>query len=177
MNSETRPFPRHAIWATSLFSAAVLVCWGFPFIWYTHATADGQYFWLSEQKAVEGWTYSEEPVAKSAEAILVADRLTSGEFRNTSGQSVRIFSAKRYQEKQNEIGLFVHTPDRCWTESGWQIDPQVPDVLNITLHGVPIQFERRIFEGGGMRELVYFCGLTGGQPLPHPGLIIIFRSQ
>jgi len=158
---------KHYLGVTIVFCGAILLCWGFPFVWYTHANPDGKYFWLSEQRAVEGWTYSEEPVAKSAEAILVADRLTSGQFTNVTGQSVHIFSAKRYQEKQNEIGLFVHTPDRCWTESGWQIEPNAPDVLSLVIHGAPIQFERRIFTGGGHRELVYFCGLTGGQTLPY----------
>ncbi len=156
-----------ALSLTILFSTAILVCWGFPYIWYTHANATGRYFWLSEQRQVAGWNYSEEPVGKSAEAILVADQLISGEFTNHTGQIVHVFSAKRYEEKQNEIGLFVHTPDRCWTESGWRIEPAVPDVLSLALHGVTIQFERRIFAGGAERELVYFCGLTGGQSLPY----------
>ena len=152
---------------TILFSAVILVCWGFPYVWYTHASSANQYFWLSEQRNVQGWKYFEEPVDKSAEAILVADQLVSGRFTNNAAQVIHVFSAKRYQEKQNEIGLFVHTPDRCWTESGWRIEPSAPDFLKLTVHGVEIQFERRIFQGGASRELVYFCGLTGGQPLPY----------
>lgn len=152
---------------TILFSAAILICWGFPHLWYTHADPAKQYFWLSEQHALKGWTYTEEPVGKSAEAILVADQLISGQFTNDASQAVHVFFAKRYEEKQNEIGLFVHTPDRCWTESGWRIEPATPDVIKLAVHGVDLQFERRIFAGGGGRELVYFCGLTGGQSLPY----------
>jgi hypothetical protein len=35
------------------------------------------------------------------------------------------------------------------------------------VHGVKMTFERRVFVGGGQKELVYFGGLVGGQPLPY----------
>ncbi|MBI4326078.1 MAG: exosortase-associated EpsI family protein [Chloroflexi bacterium] len=152
---------------TAILSALVLGCWAFPRFWYTQTDAQEAYFWLSEQTEIKGWNYQEFPVAKSAEATLVADRLVNGEFTNPAGSIVRVFSAKRYQEKQNEIGLFVHTPDRCWTEAGWKLEPAVPDLVEVALHGITLRFERRIFATGNQRELVYFCGLTGGQPLPY----------
>jgi hypothetical protein len=116
---------------------------------------------------VAGWQFEEIPVSKSAEAILVADRLVNGEFTAPDGQAVRVFSAKRYAESQNEIGLFVHTPDRCWTESGWRMEATQPEVRELVVHGIRILFERRVFCNGPERELVYFAGLVGGQPLPY----------
>ena len=113
-----------------------------------------------------GWKYTSVPIDESAEKILVADRTVNGEFKRAS-EAVRVFSAKRYVEKSNEVGLFVHTPDRCWVESGWRIEPTAPDVVEMTVHGVRLQMERRIFAFRGERELVYFAGLIDGQPLPY----------
>jgi hypothetical protein len=107
------------------------------------------------------------PIGHSAEKVLVADRIVSGEFRNSEGMLVRVFSAKRHRENPNEIGLFIHTPDRCWTEGGWKLEMSVPDSLELTLHGTSIPFERRIFEIKGQRELVYFAGLVSGRGLPY----------
>ncbi|MBI3416393.1 MAG: exosortase-associated EpsI family protein [Verrucomicrobia bacterium] len=152
---------------TGIFSALILLCWSFPDFWYTQSGRAQDFVWFSENDRLNGWTFRSVPVAESAEKILVADRLINGEFFNEKKEIVRVFSAKRYQENQNEIGLFVHTPDRCWTESGWQIEPAVPDVVALSIHGVPLQIERRIFVYEGHRELVYFCGLVGGQPLPY----------
>lgn len=156
------------IWAFSLaLSALVLICWIFPHFWYTGSAAGENYFWLAERTNIAGWNFRSVPVSESAERLLVADRLLNGEFLDPSNRLVRVFSAKRYKENANEIGLFVHTPDRCWTEAGWKIEPAAPDALELNVHEVPIPFERRIFASPGHRELVYFCGLTGGQPLPY----------
>lgn len=152
---------------SSFFSLVLAGLWIFPLQWYTRTNPDKQYFWLAEQTQVAGWDYRVIPVAESAEAVLVADRLVNGEFQRPETQPVRVFSAKRYEEKQNEIGLFVHTPDRCWTQAGWNLEPAAPDVVELEVHGIRIRFERRIFVFRGQRELVYFCGLTGGQPLPY----------
>jgi len=40
-------------------------------------------------------------------------------------------------------------------------------VKTMTLHGIPMIIERRIFALGTSHELVYFCGLVAGQPLPY----------
>jgi hypothetical protein len=160
--------PVQAIYlSTGLFSLLVLLLWQFPSFWYTRSDPQLGSFWLAERTNVTGWTYQEVPVGKSAEAVLVADRLVSGEFTNTAGTAVRVFSAKRYAESQNEIGLFVHTPDRCWTESGWKMEPVQPEFEEVTVHGSSLVFERRIFLSGTQRELVYFAGMVGGQPLPY----------
>ena len=159
--------PQSVVLVTAIFVALILGCWAFPRPWYTRTDAQKGYFWLSEQSEIKGWTYQEVPVAKSAEATLVADRLVNGAFTSNEGRIVRVFSAKRYEEKRNEIGLFVHTPDRCWTEAGWILEPAVPDTAELLLQGLTLRFERRIFTIGSERELVYFCGLTGGQPLPY----------
>lgn len=155
------------LWSIGLLSALVGILWGFPTVWYTKADAQLGHYWLTEQTNLAGCTFHELPVSKAAEAILVADRLVSGEFRWGDGKLVRVFSAKRYVESQNEIGLFVHTPDRCWTESGWKMEPIQPEFRPLTVHGIPLVFERRVFATGTQRELVYFAGLVGGQPLPY----------
>ena len=157
---------RSKVWivpvALSLFVAAL---WLFPRAWYTKQ-GDEQAVWFAERTEVEGWEYTSTPVAEAAERVLVADRTVNGEFRRGE-TAIRVFSAKRYEEKPNEIGLFVHTPDRCWSEGGWTIEPVAPDVVEITVHGVRMAMERRLFNFKGHKELVYFCGLVGGQTLPY----------
>lgn len=142
-----------------------MLLWGFPKIWYTQQ-GDGQSVWFTERTEIAGWNYESIPIASSAEKILVADRTVNGEFQS-QGKTVRVFSAKRYQERSNEIGLFVHTPDRCWVEGGWKIEPTTPDMMEVVAHGVPLRMERRLFDFNGQQELVYFCGLIGGQTLPY----------
>ncbi len=124
--------------------------------------------WLGERTEVQGWTYRAIPVDESAEKILVADRMFSGEYTNSLGGEIHVFSAKRYDEKANEIGLFIHTPDRCWVEAGWRCDPESqPTFKEMNLAGALVTVERRIFDLKGRRELVYFFGLQGGRPLPY----------
>src|SRR5688572_7323366 len=149
-----------------VFALAVLVLWAFPMVWYTGAGA-GERIWFAEKPEVEGWTYEAVPIAASAERVLVADRIFNGEFRNARGEPIRVFSAKRYVENQNEIGLFVHTPDRCWAEGGWKIESLAPEVCDLSVHGVEIRAERRIFRFGENNELVYFWGTVDGQALPY----------
>lgn len=161
------PSRRSLAVVAGLFCAPLLLVWGFPMAWYTQSTPGQGYFWLLERTNIANWSYREAPVGESAEAVLVADRLVNGEFSNPEGRVVRVFSANRYEEKRNEIGLFVHTPDRCWTQAGWKFGACDPETVEMELHGVRVLFERRIFEGGGQRELVYFAGLAAGQPLPY----------
>jgi hypothetical protein len=145
----------------------VLVLWIFPTFWY-RADDDGPKHWLAEKTEVPGWSYHEIPVDESAEKVLVADRMVNGIFTNSTGSQVYVFSAKRFEEKANEIGLFIHTPDRCWVQIGWRVEPDAaPDVKEISLHGAKVQVERRIFDYRGRRELVYFFGLQDGAPLPY----------
>jgi hypothetical protein len=142
--------------------------WGFPAVWYTRSDYSLRPVWLSERTNVVGWSSSSISVSEAAERLLVADRLVSREFRrDADGQAVRVFSAKRYSAKPHDIGLFVHTPDRCWTQGGWQLQPAMPDSVDLEVQGVRMVFERRIFMTDGQRELVYFGGLVGGQPLPY----------
>ena len=147
------------------FAIIIAVLWLLPAFWYTNP-GDGNRVWFAERTEVEGWNFEPVPISASAERVLVADRTVNGEFRR-SGESVRVFSAKRFIENSNEIGLFVHTPDRCWVEGGWKIEPIAPEVQEVKIHGVTMQMERRLFEFGSNRELVYFCGLVDGQTLPY----------
>lgn len=152
--------------APLLLAASVVALWSFPKFWYAKRSSDRVY-WYAERENIPGWTYTPIPVAKAAEAVLVGDRMVNGDFTAPDRTVLRVFSAKRYHEKANEIGLFMHTPDRCWIQAGWKLEPAEPEVVEVDLHGVRIPLERRIFVGGGQRELVYFAGLVSGEPLPY----------
>ena len=147
------------------FTAFLAGLWLFPAFWYTKP-GDGNRVWFAERTEVAGWSFEPVPISAAAERVLVADRTVNGEFRR-AGEAVRVFSAKRFVENSNEIGLFVHTPDRCWVEGGWKIEPIAPQVQEVKVHGVTMQMERRLFEFGSDRELVYFCGLVAGRTLPY----------
>lgn len=162
------PMPRRLFFGTATLSVLVLAVWGFPRLWYTASGAGERQLWFGVRTNLPGWTYQAIPLDASAERLLVADVATFGEFKNpTNRQVVRAFSAKRYTFKSHDSGLFLHTPDRCWTLAGWKFEPVEPDHVELTVHGVRMVFERRVFVGGGERELVYFGGLVGGQPLPY----------
>lgn len=170
--SPTRPSERDrppTARATALVMLASLVIaglWIFPSLWYRSAIPSQGYAWFAESPTVAGWTYTNIPVGQAAESILVADRVVNGTF-TAPGREVKVYSAKRYLKKENEIGLFSHTPDRCWTAVGWSIDPTDPDHLELPVHGVRLLLERRIFKAGLQRELVYFGALVGGRALPY----------
>jgi hypothetical protein len=158
---------RKRIWIVpSILTAIVAALWAFPSFWYVQR-GEGKLIWFGEKTDLPGWKFATVPVGESAEKLLVADHIVNGEFLGPEQADVRAFSAKRYAEKANEIGLFVHTPDRCWVEAGWQIEPTAPDAREIELYGAKIPVERRVFAAGGNRELVYFFGLVGGRPLPY----------
>lgn len=148
-------------------AALVALLWWFPTVWYRDGAHEAAFRWFAEQAEIEGWTFKDPPISKTAEAVLVGDRMVSGEFTRADGTRIRVFSAKRYVKKEKEIGLFSHTPDRCWTAVGWRIEPTDPDVVERSLHGVRVSLERRIFSVNGQRELVYFGALVGGKPLPY----------
>jgi hypothetical protein len=150
----------------AVLSCLLLALWCLPTVWYT-GDGKGDRIWFSERTAIDGWSFESVPISQAAERVLVADQTVNGEFRNVAGEAVRVFSAKRFKENANEIGLFVHTPDRCWVEGGWKIEPVSPSLVDVELHGVPLKMERRVFQFGGERELVYFCGLVDGQALPY----------
>ena len=156
-----------AVWLVpSALSCLLLALWFLPVLWYTEDSERNR-AWFSEQTDVQGWVFESVPISQAAERLLVADETLNGEFRNPAGEAVRVFSAKRFKDSPNEIGLFVHTPDRCWVEGGWKIEPANSDVAEVVLHGIPVQMERRVFRFGSETELVYFCGLVNGRPLPY----------
>lgn len=146
----------------------VVGLWVFPRVWYVGGIGESDGYWVAEKEELSAWTFHQMEVSETAERILVADSIFSGEFRNQSTQEVvRVFSARRESDSGRDIGLFVHTPDRCWTESGWEIEIAEPDFKVVTINGVDVGFERRIFQNHGVRELVYFCGLVNGAQLPY----------
>src|SRR5215213_9341645 len=93
-----------------VLSCLLLALWCLPAVWYTN-NATSERVWFSERNQINGWTFEAVPIGQAAERALVADRTVNGEFRNAAGEAVRVFSAKRFTENPNEIGLFVHTPD------------------------------------------------------------------
>lgn len=154
--------------AMVILALLVAVCWVFPRFWYTRAAEGQSMVWYVARTNVPGWRFEPQAVDKSAEARLAADSVTFGEYRREEGEVVRLFTARRFAERSEEIGLFVHTPDRCWTESGWKIEPVDGDYQEVDLGGGRYGVERRLFtHPAGARELVYFFGLVGGQPLPY----------
>ncbi len=147
---------------------AVLVgsVWLFPRVWYSRG-GEGKPAWLGESTNVAGWTFEEVPITKTEEVALDADVTLSGTFAK-GRERVSVFSAKRFSDDPDEIGLFVHTPDRCWVQVGWKIETADPDFVEIEAGGVGAVAERRIFRWkSGERQLVYFWGLSGGRALPY----------
>ena len=149
------------------FGFVCALLWAFPSVWYAGEQSTGEYQWFGLREKVAGWDYTNRPVGDAAEAILVADHMTNGEYRSPIGQSVRVFSAKRYVEKENAVGLFSHTPDRCWTNTGMFIEPEEPFHRVLNVHGIEMSLERRVFTMGSSRELVYFGAIVGGEALPY----------
>src|SRR6266478_4037731 len=151
-----------------VFAIALAVLWAFPTFWYRRAGKEAQLVWLAEQTNVPGWIFKDIPIAKAAEAVLVGDRMANGEFfSGDAARVIRVFSAKRYLQKENEIGLFSHTPDRCWTSVGWKIQLIEPEFVECRIHGLPVSFERRLFVHDERKELVYFGAIAGGKALPY----------
>lgn len=163
----TGSHPLRSLVLPVVVAALVAFLWAFPSLWNQNRPIGSDFVWFGENPSVDQWTYHEIPVAQSAEAVLAADRIANGSFEKSDGSRVSVYSAKRYGKKDNEIGLFSHTPDRCWTIAGWQLEPVAQDCENLTIHGLPIMFERRIFNFNEHRELVYFTALVGGKPLPY----------
>lgn len=153
---------------TGVLAMLVLAVWAFPALWYTRASAKEATIWFRGNTNVAGWVCRQIPIGASAERLLVADHTFNAEFTNqTQNQVVSAFLAKRYTHKPHDTGLFLHTPDRCWTLGGWKIEPITPDHVEVNVHGAKLVFERRVFVAGGARELVYFGGLVGGHALPY----------
>jgi len=161
------PRTRSVLTTTLVLSLAIVALWSFPRFWYNRTDPHQGLFWLAEQTRLPGWAFKDEPVSEAAEAVLAADKTVNGEFEKEGGAVVRVFSAKRYSEKESEFDMFSHTPDRCWTSVGWEVEPVAPESIELKLHGLPVTFERRVFVKGAHRELVYFGALVGGQPLPY----------
>lgn len=162
------PVSKSAVVTAVVFSLAVVTLWSFPAFWYNNNQSTGQgYVWFSARTNLPGWEFTIVPVSESAESILVADHIVNGSFTNAASTEIRVYSAERYLKKGNEIGLFSHTPDRCWTAVGWELERVKPDVVGCDVHGATMMFERRIFTSGAQRELVYFGAMVGGKPLPY----------
>ena len=145
----------------------LLVLWQFPATWYAGKADGAEYQWFGLNQEIPGWEFKEISVGDAAEAILVADRMDNGEFHQEDGVLVRVFSAKRFEEKENAVGLFSHTPDRCWTNTGMVIEDVGPFFRKLNVHGIEMVLERRLFSMGSQRELVYFGALVGGAALPY----------
>jgi hypothetical protein len=164
---------QNTVWSGVIASAglslAVVLLWSFPYWWYPRAETSGGLFWLSARSDLAGWRFHPEPVTKAAEVALAADSVQNGEFSTTRGDPavVRVFFADHFAENDGELDMFAHTPDRCWTSVGWQLESSLPDFITLEVCGHRMTFERRIFATGGNRELVYFGALVGGRPLPY----------
>lgn len=159
--------PRPIVLCAAIFALLVAALWAFPQFWYRRAPSSAPKLWLTGQTNLAGWTFKETPVAAQQEAVLDADRTLCGEFTRGT-EMVQVFTAKRFSDDLNEIGLFVHTPDRCWVGAGWKLKASQPEYVEIDLQGTKAIFERRIFVWrNGEEVLVYFGGLSAGESLPY----------
>lgn len=152
------------LWFPAVLTCLVGAAWAFPIFWYDAPEFRGTWFEVNEETA--GWRFREIPVNQAAEKLLTADETTNGDYVDESGRIVRVFLSSRRNAAENDLQLFAHSPDLCWTEAGFKRIGSEPSVVQIKVHGMSINFERRIFEKGGHRELVYFGGMLGGVPLP-----------
>lgn len=144
----------------------VLLLWQFPTFWY--AEKEGTiYQWFGLNEEIPEWEFNPSPVGDAAEAVLKADQMDNGFYQQEGGAIVRTFSAKRFEEKENAVGLFSHTPDRCWTNTGMVIEDAEPYFIEVEISGIKMIMERRVFSGGRYDELVYFGALVGGEALPY----------
>jgi hypothetical protein len=152
-----------------VLALGILGLWAFPRAWYTRMDSGQALQWWVPLTNLPGWYFQATPVDGQAERLLVADQLITGEY-TTAGESaspVRLLMARRNRDDSREIGLFVHTPDRCWVQGGWNLKSAQPDHVEVSMGGRSIGFERRVFEISGRSELVYFAGLVAGQTLPY----------
>src|SRR5437762_1169177 len=149
-----------------IVSLALLFVWYFPEAWCSIGRRPMGGHWLKEWKAVPDWAFRPISLNESAEKQLSADEIVHGEFSNVD-IAVRVFSARRFHRARYDFELFVHTPDRCWVQTGWDLEWAKPDCLVLEIADIPILFERRVFKFGARRELVYFGGLIGGHPPPY----------
>jgi len=160
----SRPF--RSLILPVVVAAVVAFLWAFPSFWYTNSATEKEFVWLGESTNVAGWKFNEVPVSKLAESLLVSDHTVNGDYKSSDeSKIVRVFSAKRYQGNRDQESLLRHTPDGCWVGAGWKMLSLEPQFMDCLVHGLIIRFERRLFEAGGQRELVYFGALMGGKPL------------
>lgn len=157
------PVPKHAIVATGITCGLIGLLWAGPGLWYSQSVPVS-----SSQPPLapnpDGWAYAKGAISEAEERSLFADESETGTFRHSKGQTVRWFAARRKLSSPNEIGLFVHTPDRCWVESGWKLETSAPETRSLRWAGKEWNLERRLFRFGRQLELVYFGGLVNGLP-------------
>lgn len=145
----------------ALAMAAVV---SFPAIWFKKPTFGG--VWFRGKTNVSNWIYQDVPITSAVEKIITCDFATNGEFTNPNDSKVRVFLSSRLREVENDLQLFAHPPDLCWRAAGFEMIPTTPSFRTVTVSGLVIPFERRIFEQNGFKELVYYAGLLSGKPLP-----------
>jgi hypothetical protein len=163
--SPAASWPIAPLISSSVLCSVIIALWGLPAFWYTKSSTVEAQKWLRENDQVEGWEFNPIPVSEAAEAELAADRVFNGEFRRSDGTTIRAFAAHDFTDR-GTAAMFAHTPDRCWTASGWTLVPVVPETIRVKVHGLNLDLERRLFVMGSHRELVYFGALVGGRSLP-----------
>lgn len=150
-------------WIVGMAGGLVVMLWCLPWLWYNKGPRAGGMM-LELRPAVAGWAFQAGRISESEERALFADEVETGVFRAEGKGDLRWFSARRRSGSPKEIGLFVHTPDRCWTESGWKIEESLPERMVVESSGGEWILERRLFRHGDALELVYFGGLVDGSP-------------
>lgn len=151
-----------------VIASLILVIWVFPKVWYTRMESSQVSQWWVPVTQINGWNSQRSDRCPGGAIVGRGPTDGSGVHAiRASREPVRVLSARRNREDPREIGLFVHTPDRCWVQAGWTLVPTHPDLVQVDLQGCSIGFERRLFRIGDRFELVYFTGLVAGQTLPY----------
>jgi hypothetical protein len=118
---------------------------------------------------IDGWEARDLPVgetefvASAVERILKYDDVLYRTFQR-GNVNIGVFISYWGRGKSSVREVSAHTPDRCWTTSGWQvvsIDNQVPMDFH-TFQLMPA--EQRVFTFHGTPMYVKFWHIVGGEP-------------
>jgi len=154
----------------SIYFYAVLVValWYFPVFWYNNSSNSHGWKLGVDTSGISNSIFINSVVDPTEKKILLVDDLISGQYKpiDTSCAPITIYLATVNDYDPRAVSLFAHTPDRCWTEGGWVIRHIYSGSFNLLIGGRKFTFEKRIFDGFGHSELVFFTGVVSGSPLP-----------
>jgi len=145
--------------------------------------------------SIPGWEVKNKELGETesmrarAESILNLDDFV---YRNYSrpgeAEFFEVYVAYWAPGKASTLEVSNHTPDRCWTENGWEAVERKHKVENEIAGNSLLPSEWRIFEIQGSEQHVHFWHLVGGEsyhygerlnkfPTPYSYVRDLLRSQ